>query len=641
MEESSRTGWTRIEVVTVAVVVAVLAMLLVVGITQGRERMRRSSCQDNLRHLGVALQAYHQAHGLLPPAAIREDVSTAISLKNRTSKDANYLIRRTYSNWLTLLLPHLGEDQLANTFDSSVPVTDPANAAARETSLPWIKCPADHSNGEENLYRAVAETGAEITFSRGNYGINGGVSDVIFSPGTAWHPAPNGLTRKYTGTVENPVERIWGSGIAGFNKSFSVQDFSNGLSNLVGVDELRAGLTSDDGRGVWALGAVGASVTSGHGLIGDASGPNCRRARSDDSLGCNQLHETLGEEALIREGMPCCSYALSEQATARSMHPGGVNVLLMDGSTRFVADDVDRSVWHAIHSRETHDVAVPADDTASPATHTPAPPEPSPPAPAGIVWVTNSIGMRLTRISAGEFVMGLPDKGEDRDDPVSGVPPEVPPHQVRITKDYLLSVFEVTQRQYECVMDTNPSWHSINGGGRQQVIGEDTSNYPVEQVPWVDAVAFCQRLSALPAEKSAGRRYRLPTEAEWEFACRAGSTVSFVEPRGEAADRMGFNVRSDSATGLKITRVGSYPPNAFGLYDMRGNVQEWCADWFAWDYYSRSPQDNPPGPASGVLRVVRGADWRFTGMGCHYARYDTEPWRTSPFIGFRVLCESK
>ena len=98
-------------------------------------------------------------------------------------------------------------------------------------------------------------------------------------------------------------------------------------------------------------------------------------------------------------------------------------------------------------------------------------------------------------------------------------------------------------------------------------------------------------------------------------------------------------MRSDSPTGLKITKVGSYPPNDFGLYDMRGNVQEWCADWMAWDYYRHSPQDDPGGPASGVLRVVRGADWRFTGMGCHYARYDTEPWRTDPYIGFRVLCE--
>ena len=316
----------------------------------------------------------------------------------------------------------------------------------------------------------------------------------------------------------------------------------------------------------------------------------------------------------------------------------------MDGSTRFISDDVDLSVWHAMHSRETRDVPAPSEDEA-PAVSAPSksgpplPPAPAHPAPAGIESITTSIGMKLVWIPAGEFIMGLPDEGKDRNDPVSGVPPEVPPHRVRITKGFFLGAFEVTQRQYEVVTGANPSWHSIGGGGRTQVLGEDTSNYPVEQVSWVDAVTFCGRLSALPAEKAAGRRYRLPTEAEWEYACRAGSTAPFAEPSGDAADRSGFNVRSDSLTGLKLTKVGSYPPNDFGLYDMRGNVQEWCADWMAWDYYRHSPQDDPGGPASGVLRVVRGADWRFTGMGCHYARYDTEPWRTNPYIGFRVVCE--
>ncbi len=644
MRDPSREGLTRSEVITVVVVIGVLAMMVVVGLSAGREKMRRSSCQNNLRRMGIALQAYHQAHGLLPPAAIRADAQTAIVLKNRTSSGENYQLRKTYANWIILLLPHLDENQLAASFDWSVRVTDPTNAAGREALLPWMKCPADRYNGEENPYRAVPTEGPESSFSRGNYGINGGVSDLVPAPGTPWRPAPNGMVQKYTGTAENLVERIWGNGVAGFNKSFSVQEFSNGLSNLVGIDELRAGLTPDDCRGVWALGAVGASITSGHGLIGDSSGPNCRRSRSDDSIGCNQVREAFGEDALVREGMPCCSYARSEQATARSMHPGGVNALVMDGSTRFISDDVDLSVWHAIHSRETRDVPVPSEYPA-PALATsangvpPRPPEAAHPAPAGIESITNSVGMRLVRIPAGEFVMGLPDEGEDRGDPQTGVPPDVPPHRVRITKDFFLSPFEITQKQYELVMGSNPSWHSINGGGRTQAIGEDTSSYPVEQVSWVDAVAFCGRLSALPAEMDAGRRYRLPTEAEWEYACRAGSTVPFAEPHGEAADRSGFNVRSDSPTGLKITKVGSYPPNSFGLYDMRGNVQEWCADWHAWDYYRHSPKDDPPGPATGVLRVVRGAGWRFSGMGCHYTRYDTEPWRTNPFIGFRAVCE--
>jgi formylglycine-generating enzyme required for sulfatase activity len=91
--------------------------------------------------------------------------------------------------------------------------------------------------------------------------------------------------------------------------------------------------------------------------------------------------------------------------------------------------------------------------------------------------------------------------------------------------------------------------------------------------------------------------------------------------------------------GLPLTKVGSYPANEFGLFDIRGNAWEWCSDWFAWDYYTKSPEADPQGPETGALRVVRGADWRFTGMGCHYPRYHTESWQVNPFMGFRVACE--
>jgi formylglycine-generating enzyme required for sulfatase activity len=211
---------------------------------------------------------------------------------------------------------------------------------------------------------------------------------------------------------------------------------------------------------------------------------------------------------------------------------------------------------------------------------------------------------------------------------------------VRITRDFYLCAFEVTQQQYQQVIGSNPSWHTPDGGGKLQVVDQDPARLPVEQVSWVDAVTFCCRLSAVPAEQQAGRRYRLPTEAEWEYACRAGSTQRFAPPGNSLEpDPWGFNVRPNSPGGLQLRTVGSYRANAFGLYDMRGNVWEWCSDWFAWDYYRDSPPDDPPGPDSGVFRVVRGADWRLTLMGCNYTRVHTEPWRTNPYIGFRVACD--
>ncbi|HAH47919.1 MAG TPA: hypothetical protein DCM07_24310, partial [Planctomycetaceae bacterium] len=126
--------------------------------------------------------------------------------------------------------------------------------------------------------------------------------------------------------------------------------------------------------------------------------------------------------------------------------------------------------------------------------------------------------------------------------------------------------------------------------------------------------------------------------AEWEYACRAGSSDPFLwtVTRTEKDD-------SGNAAGIRpplpVTSVGQYPPNQFGLHDMRGNVWEWCSDWFDRDYYTRSPQKNPRGPGEGYIKVVRGSDWRFTGEPCRIDYAMMPPWKSSPFVGFRVICE--
>jgi len=240
----------------------------------------------------------------------------------------------------------------------------------------------------------------------------------------------------------------------------------------------------------------------------------------------------------------------------------------------------------------------------------------------------NSQGMRLVMVPAGTFTMGVPDAGND-----APAPPECPPHQVKISRAFWLGEHEVTQAQYVSVMGDNPSHQLADVAG-----AEPTDDFPVENVTWYDAADFCRRLSEAPEEKARHRRYRLPTEAEWEYACRAGKSEAYRwSARRTPDDKSGEAAGIEPA--LAMSKVGSYPANAFGLHDMRGNVWEWCGDWFDRTYYGRSPLADPQGPAEGYLKVVRGGDWIFVGELCRINYPIMSPWRNSPFVGFRVVCE--
>ena len=173
--------------------------------------------------------------------------------------------------------------------------------------------------------------------------------------------------------------------------------------------------------------------------------------------------------------------------------------------------------------------------------------------------------------------------------------------------DFSIGVHEVTQQQYESVMGDNPS--SIKG-----------ANSPVETVSWHDAVAFCAKLSSLPAEVAAGREYRLPTEAEWEYACRAGTTTAYSF--GDDAQDLG-NYAWFSANSESTHAVGEKLPNGWGLYDMYGNVWEWCSD------------------AEGSDRVIRGGSWDFVAAFCRSAfRLRSDRASRSNYVGFRLALSS-
>jgi uncharacterized protein (TIGR02996 family) len=250
--------------------------------------------------------------------------------------------------------------------------------------------------------------------------------------------------------------------------------------------------------------------------------------------------------------------------------------------------------------------------------------------------VVNSIGMRLVLIPAGTALMGSAADAPD----VS----EGPQHEVEIAQRFYLGAFPVTQEQWLAVLGTNPSHFQATAGPRNAARGMDTLRFPVERVSWHDAFHFCRALSARPEEKAAGRAYRLPSEAEWEHACRAGTTTDFHFGTSASSAQANFDGRASYGGAVRgmflerTSRVGSYPPNGWGLYDMHGNVFEWCSDWYDPGYYSVSPRAGPTGPQEGTNRVIRGGCWCSPGVGCRSAAREPQgPWVTSPTVGFRVV----
>jgi formylglycine-generating enzyme required for sulfatase activity len=230
----------------------------------------------------------------------------------------------------------------------------------------------------------------------------------------------------------------------------------------------------------------------------------------------------------------------------------------------------------------------------------------------------DGVVIELVLIPAGPFDMGSPDNEVGRFGSMEG-----PVHRVRITRAFYMGKHEVTQEVWEKVMGTNPS----NFKGAKN---------PVENVSWDDCQDFLKKLNALA--KAQGN-FRLPTEAQWEYACRAGTKTRFCSGDADAGltDYAWFGANSGGTT----HPVGEKKPNAWGLHDMHGNVWEWCADWWEQDYYGKSPRDDPTGPVTGAGRVLRGGSWDDGARYCRSAsRFIINPGDRFDGLGFRVAVSS-
>jgi formylglycine-generating enzyme required for sulfatase activity len=248
--------------------------------------------------------------------------------------------------------------------------------------------------------------------------------------------------------------------------------------------------------------------------------------------------------------------------------------------------------------------------------------------------ITNSIGMKLAYIPAGEFLMGSPDSEMGRE------PCEGPQHKVKITRPFYMGIYECRQCEYEAVMHDNPSKFK-------------SPDNPVERVLRSEAVEFCQKLSQLSGETDAGRRYRLPTEAEWEYACRAGTTTAFncgdtLTPREanyNTFDSLGKPITRIGPVG-KTTTVGSYSPNAWGLYDMHGNVWEWVLVPENMEDYSHPSEEDPQANIAAYSYATRGGAWWVGAQACRSANRGGagkpanqrgDPYFRDQIVGFRVI----
>ena len=239
--------------------------------------------------------------------------------------------------------------------------------------------------------------------------------------------------------------------------------------------------------------------------------------------------------------------------------------------------------------------------------------------------VTNEIGMRLKRINPGTFEMGASIDDDFAQEN------ELPRRTIKISKPFYIGTTEVTQNQYQAMRLGNPS----------KFKGE---TLPVHGVSWADAISFCELLSNLPTESAAQRKYRLPTEAEWEFVCRSGNSTVFcygddpVQLEKFAHHNPLWGGSQPPPWGNDVKRVASLEPNDWGVFDMHGNVLEWCNDYYG--LYESGNLVDPQGPTIGKYRVMRGGQATTGAKTCRSShRAAAKEYDVGVYIGFRVVME--
>ena len=324
----SRRGFTLIELLVVIAIIAILIGLLLPAVQKVRAAAARMSCQNNLKQIGVACHTFTDAVGGMPPAIVMP-----YGQNGNWGLDSDITNTGFGPNWAIFILPYIEQDNLYRLMDVTAWLQPGVSGSAnwknyRDRTIKTYLCPSDGNNG--TMYSGTA--GGVNTWARGNYAANAG---------TQWWPDSVDNNAVGNGGVNNGRGPFTiGNRI---RKGVKIENISDGSSNVIMVNEVRAGIVSTDPRGVWALGFPGSSVTSAHGRGGDARIPN-------DPSGCSD--DVMFAKDMPAQGMGNWEPCLSWQATARSMHGTGVNVCLADGSVRYISNSVGDVTWELLNSSD-------------------------------------------------------------------------------------------------------------------------------------------------------------------------------------------------------------------------------------------------------------------------------------------------
>jgi len=329
----NRNGFTLIELLVVIAIIAVLIGLLVPAVQKVREAANRMSCGNNAKQLVLACHAYHDSNGRLPSAVM---MNTSVS--NPADYNQNF-----GPNWIVQILPYIEQDALFKSAATSINnyatvAAENAWRSIRSTEIKTVKCPSEAFGNTQ-----FSNLGG--SWARGNYGANSGTAMFWTSGGGEQGlMISGGVMAEASGTIGGysyGVNGVSSGGVMTANSKIRLTDIIDGTTNTVMVDELRVGTTATDLRGTWALGQVGASIVAASGR-GDSPGPNIAFSGYDDIQGCTDDQS---------KGMGCCSGCGSWQVTAKSLHTGGVQTGLADGSIRFISNSISQRNYQLIHSR--------------------------------------------------------------------------------------------------------------------------------------------------------------------------------------------------------------------------------------------------------------------------------------------------